>query len=140
MNVIMTTWIFSHYLLNKTYLYTITNAFSIHVLYPSFYFRLLFFRERLALVFLKRVTNLYRKPLSNFDVFDSLQCALQPYHWLLSFLKEPSYLHTYGEAAYCPGSQLVPIFHLSLNGVPKLAAVFKLSKIGASFENGLSQF
>ena len=44
-----------------------------------------------------------------------------------------------GEAAYCPGSQLVPISHLSLNGVPKLAAVFKLPKTAASFKNGLSQ-
>ena len=43
-----------------------------------------------------------------------------------------------GEAAYCPGSQLVPIFHLPLNGVPKLAAVFKLLKTAASFKNGLS--
>ena len=44
-----------------------------------------------------------------------------------------------GEAAYCPGSQLVPISHLSLNGVPKLAAVFKLPKTAASFKNDLSQ-
>ena len=44
-----------------------------------------------------------------------------------------------GEAAYCPSSQLVPIFHLPLNGVPKLAAVFKLLKTAASFKNGLSQ-
>ena len=44
-----------------------------------------------------------------------------------------------GEAAYCPGSQLVPIFHLPLNGVPKLAAVFKLLINAASFKNGLSQ-
>ena len=44
-----------------------------------------------------------------------------------------------GEAAYCPGSQLVPIFHLPLNGVPKLAAVFKLLQTAASFKNGLSQ-
>jgi hypothetical protein len=38
-----------------------------------------------------------------------------------------------GEAAYCPGSQLVPIFHLPHNGVPKLAAVFKLLKTAAIF-------
>ena len=44
-----------------------------------------------------------------------------------------------GEAAYRPGSQLVRFFNLPLNGVPKLAAVFKLLKTAASFKNGLSQ-
>ena len=47
---------------------------------------------------------------------------------------------SFGEAAYCPSSQLVPIFHLPLNGVPKLAPVFKLLKTAASFENGFSPF
>ena len=45
-----------------------------------------------------------------------------------------------GEAAHCPSSQLVRIFHLPLNGVPKFAAVFKLLKTAESFNNGLSQF
>ena len=51
-------------------------------------------------------------------------------------------LHSFffGEAAYCPHSQLVRLLNLPLNGVPKLAAVFKLLETAASFENGLSQF
>ena len=50
------------------------------------------------------------------------------------------FINHWGEAACCPGSQLVPIFHLPLNGVPKFAAVFKLLKTAESFNNGLSQF
>ena len=70
---------------------SVTNVFSIHVLYPSFYFRLLFFRERLALVFLKRATNLYRKPLSNFDVFDSVVCTSHIIGYFLFWKSLPIY-------------------------------------------------
>ena len=54
-----------------------------------------------------------------------------------------SQLHTSyileGNAANCPGSQLVAIFQLLLNVVSQLAEVFKLIKIAASFDKWISQ-
>jgi len=44
-----------------------------------------------------------------------------------------------GNAANCPGSQLVVIFQLPLNVVSQLAEVFKLIKIAASFGKWMSQ-
>ena len=61
------------------------------------------------------------------------------YRFLLQVIKIKICLRgLQGNAADCPGSKLVPIFHLLLNGVQKLATFFKLLKTAARFKSGFS--
>ena len=60
------------------------------------------------------------------------------FFFIMNYQKKKWYKCNASQAAYCPVSQLVPIFQLLLNVTPQLAAVFKSFKTGASFENDLS--